>query len=114
MDGVAKEMKMRGISRMFLQAMRDKLDEGRAKGRTEWDRGKWTVSAEWLLERLRDEVAELADALRSGHPIEIRHEAADVALFAMFLAEYCSGPKALGAYVAGGIPALAAHTAHKG
>lgn len=46
-----------------------------------------TVTQAWLHGRLREEVAELADAIAFGKPSDVIDEAADVANFAMFIAD---------------------------
>lgn len=51
-------------------------------------KGHWsTVTVDYLLNRLRQEVEELADALDRGLPNHIVSEAADVANFAMMIAD---------------------------
>ena len=86
---------MRGLSKRFLDMMRHKLDSGRHKGRVGWDR-HWT-NCSWamqpcgvegaLMYGLRQEVRELEEALRHGKPEQIMEEAADVANFAMMVAD---------------------------
>lgn len=45
------------------------------------------VTQAWLLGRLIQEVSELTHALETGHPNEIRSECADVANFALMIAD---------------------------
>jgi len=88
-------MKKRGLSQDFLKAMREKLEHGRNKGRFGWDE-KWKNhffersplgSKGMFFQMLQEEIIELAFALESGRNSEIRHEAADVANFAMMIAD---------------------------
>jgi len=92
---------MRGLCSEFLSAMRVKLESGRRKGRVGWDR-HWencvfsTVdecSPEWFLKRLQEETVELAMAIAEGNPDKIMGECADVANFAMFIADVCKHGK---------------------
>ena len=85
---------MRGLSKQFLEAMRQKLEHGRRRGHTGWDK-HWEcyvhrslagVDGE-LMSRLYEEVAELIIAVHEGKPEKIRLEAADIANFAMFIAD---------------------------
>ena len=85
---------MRGLSKPFLEAMRQGLEHGRQKGHTGWDK-HWDcyvyrslsgVDGE-LMSRLYKEVAELVIAVHEGNPETIKLEAADVANFAMFIAD---------------------------
>ena len=51
-------------------------------------RHHWSVNTpEWLLSRARDELAELEEAIESGDRKAIVSEAADVAIFMMFIAD---------------------------
>ncbi len=83
---------MRGLSAQFLRAMRRGLNNGRAKGYVGWDRN-WRRSNlpcdsnKWFISRLHEEVDELILALHDNDPDEIMSEAADVANFAMFIAD---------------------------
>lgn len=86
---------MRGLDKRFLDTMREKLDQGRRRGYVGWDR-RWencsfpsdpTGPHGTMMRRLREEVAELTIAVHSGNPDDIRKEAADVANFAMFIAD---------------------------
>ena len=83
---------MRGLSKEFLDAMRRKLDHGRRCGRVGWDR-HWENTVfpcppdQLMMERLHQEIDELVVALHEGNPKKILHEAADVANFAMFIAD---------------------------
>lgn len=83
---------MRGLSAQFLEAMYQGLQRGREKGYVEWDQ-KWisspsTNTQEWLLMRLHQEVDELVIALNENNPKNVLREAADVANFAMFIADH--------------------------
>jgi len=71
--------------------MRAKLNAGRRKGRDDYDR-HWPNSQKpnidgFLFGRLQQEVAELAVALHNGDVEEIVSECADIANFAMFIAD---------------------------
>ena len=86
---------MRGLDSDFLNAMREKLERGRRKGRVGWDT-KWNCYSDTsydrgargpLMKALVGECIELAIAVERGDLEEIRHEAADVANFAMFVAD---------------------------
>ena len=89
-------MNIRGLSEEFLAAMREKMDSGRRKGRVGWDRhwidcvfnGDPIGSEGALMTGLRREVRELEEALRHGTPTQILEEAADVANFAMMVADF--------------------------
>ena len=85
---------MRGLSKRFLEAMRQKLEHGRQKGHTGWDKhwncytwGPLAGTNGELMSRLYQEVAELIIAVHEGNPETIKLEAADVANFAMFIAD---------------------------
>ena len=83
---------MRGLSNDFLDAMRRGLDRGRHKGYVGWD-NHWENASfpcdptSWLMMRLHQEVDELVIALKSGDPHGILRECADIANFAMFIAD---------------------------
>ena len=83
---------MRGLSAEFLTAMREGLKRGRQRGYVGWDQ-YWQKAAfpmphkQWMMMRLHREVDELVIALEKGKPDEILREAADVANFAMFIAD---------------------------
>lgn len=81
----------RPVVQAFAQRMESKL-------RANDHRGGWdSESTEWLLARLYEEVAELALELNryddppATRASRIAHEAADVANFAMMLADVCGG-----------------------
>lgn len=67
------------------QAMEAKLGNNRYKG----DREGWlTCTPEWLLDRLREEVAELDEAMRlAKDPICVADECIDISNFAMMVAD---------------------------
>jgi NTP pyrophosphatase (non-canonical NTP hydrolase) len=86
---------VRGLSRRFLKAMRQKLQHGRRQGYRGWDQ-HWenctfhtppTGYKGFLMTRLREEVAELTVAVEKGNLDAVRSEAADVANLAMFVAD---------------------------
>jgi hypothetical protein len=90
-------MKIRGIDKRFLVAMRSKLESGRRKGHVGWD-SHWIAccSAGWypkgvgigtLFDKLMHEVIELALALNAREKSRILEECADVANFAMMIAD---------------------------
>lgn len=87
-------MKTRGLDRRFLDAMREKLSHGRERGYVGWDE-HWKCRFAsppmgpngLLFTRLREEVTELSTALHGEDKELIRKEAADVANFAMFIAD---------------------------
>lgn len=59
-----------------------------AKLRDNSHKAHWsTVSQQWLLNRCMDEIRELQEALKSGRAYDIVSEAADVANFAMMIAD---------------------------
>lgn len=85
---------MRGLNRQFLNAMREKLKHGERKGHTGWDEhwecysyGTLSGTNGELMSRLYEEVAELIIAVHENDLPKIRLEAADVANFAMFIAD---------------------------
>ena len=83
---------MRGLSLKFLSAMRKGLDRGRMHGYKGWDEHWENVcfpcpSDMFLKMRLHQEMDELIIALNERDPEKILNEAADVANFAMFLAD---------------------------
>jgi len=90
-------MAIRGLDKRFLAKMRDKLDHGRRRGYVGWDEN-WECS--WhnqhcgggihgeLFQRLRGEVDELCEALIKEDSKSILSECADIANFAMFIADY--------------------------
>lgn len=85
----------RQLSKDFLDAMREKLAKGHGKGMIGWEQHWEDCSFNrepcgWqgdFIQRLRGEVAELTMALFSGDKEKIRRECADVANFAMFIAD---------------------------
>jgi NTP pyrophosphatase (non-canonical NTP hydrolase) len=64
-------------------AMMEKLNENKHK--PSWD----NISLRELLKRLRQECAELDEAVDTGKPDDIRREAADVANFAAMIILFC-------------------------
>lgn len=88
-----KHPEVRNLDKEFLNAMREKLQSGRERGYHGWDHNwKGTVwptnnPRGYLLDRLNHEVLELAIALENGTKEQIRLEAADVANFAMMIAD---------------------------
>lgn len=82
----------RGLSNRFLNAMRSKLKKGRRRGYCGWDE-RWEEvefaidPLQFMMLRLYGEITELAIALRDEDPSRILEEAADVANFAMFIAD---------------------------
>lgn len=85
----------RDLSPDFLNAMRAKLDHGRAIGYVGWDQ-HWNDCTfpsnpggpmGLFMQRLQQETIELALAIQEGNPERIMLEAADVANFAMFVAD---------------------------
>ena len=85
-------MKIRGLSKDFLDAMRHGLYRGRVKGYRGWD-NKWDGSLfpyapnKFMIDRLHQELDELIIALHDGDPKKILGEASDVANFAMMIAD---------------------------
>lgn len=77
----------RGLSADFLAAMRGGLDKGRRAGRIEWDTRARGSTDSYFMVRLQEETLELAIALHKGSGPDIRREAADVANFAMMIAD---------------------------
>ncbi len=85
----------RGLSAEFLAAMREKLHKGRQRGYVGWDE-HWNCCFQedssgpkgFLMRRLLEEVTELILAVDSRDGDHIREEAADVANFAMMVADY--------------------------
>jgi NTP pyrophosphatase (non-canonical NTP hydrolase) len=71
----------------FAEVMESKLDENRHKGRTGWRH----MTPSWLLERLQVETRELERAMKTKNSRDIAREAADVANFAMFIADKFGG-----------------------
>lgn len=94
-------MKKRGVSKRFLQEMRKKLEHGRNRGRTGWDEHwncKFSMTPQGthglMMIGLRAEMAELEIAINKAQEslnpetlAAIRSEAADVANFAMMVAD---------------------------
>ena len=72
----------------FTNAMQTELDNNRHKG------GWGSMSQKWLLRRLRQETKELERAIAEGK--NVVEEAADVANFAMMIADNCAESKAEG------------------
>lgn len=86
-------MPIRNLDNRFLDAMREKLQHGRERGYHGWDH-KWKGTvwptnnpSGYLLDRLNHEVLELAVAMDTGTKEQIKKEAADVANFAMMIAD---------------------------
>ena len=86
----------RDLHPSFLAAMREKLEYGRQQGRTAWDEGEYChgyrcapagAPQGFLMNRLRSEMDELAGAIKRRDVEAIRLEAADVANFAMMVAD---------------------------
>ena len=79
----------RGLDKRFLDAMRLKLEHGSKMGRTayenHWDGSPCDLT--FLSKRLSEEVAELLLTIMKNDPDEILYEAADVANFAMMIAD---------------------------
>jgi len=71
----------------FMEEMHAKLRKNRHKAH--WS----TVSQAYLFARVDEEMRELAHALLSGSPDEIINECADVANFAMMIADNARGDK---------------------
>ena len=77
----------------FAEAMEAKLRRhDNARGEHGWR----DEHEDWLLDRLREETAELARAILTRVPDDkwrrrVLHEAADVANFAMMIADVCGG-----------------------
>jgi len=88
-----KTVKLRPQVAAFAQAMERKLRANDHKGG--WD----DEDPEWLMDRLKEEVAELEAAIttRDGGPLSgraqrrTRSEASDVANFAMMISDVCGG-----------------------
>jgi NTP pyrophosphatase (non-canonical NTP hydrolase) len=69
----------------FAQRMESKLSKNRHKG----DRAGWlNTSPEILMHRLKEELKELEDAFWDGDATATAHECADVANFAMMIADW--------------------------
>lgn len=86
-------MKLRGVSKRFTDCMKAKLDKGCDSGHMGWET-RWRVSRPdlkgvdgYLMRRLHAEVSELILAINEGNARHILKEAADVANFAMFIAD---------------------------
>lgn len=90
---MARPLRLRPEVVAFAQAMERKLRANDHKG------GWEDEDPEWLMDRLKEEVAELDRAIttRDGGPLSGRamkrviREASDVANFAMMLAQVCGG-----------------------
>lgn len=88
-------MAVRGLDNRFLAAMRYKLKKGREAGYDGWDlrwKNLWFGSTPrgttgYMMRRLSEEMLELAEAVAKGDTKAIREEAADVANFAMMVAD---------------------------
>lgn len=85
----------RGLDRRFLAKMREKMDSGRRRGYVGWDQ-HWEDclfpiepcgTNGFMFQRFMQEVVELTNAVTSGDPARIISEAADVANFAMMIAD---------------------------
>lgn len=89
----------RGLDKKFLNAMREKLAHGRQQGYVGWDRHWEKCTFDYhpkgpygmLMDRLHQEVSELVIALHEKNAEKIKYEAADVANFAMFIADIHGG-----------------------
>ena len=88
-------MKKRKVDPKFIEAMEKKLNHGRSKGLVGWDR-KWKNTCfpviprgpyGFLMTRLHQEVSELTIAVHEKDKKKILKEAADVANFAMMIAD---------------------------
>jgi hypothetical protein len=86
-------MIIRDLDKRFLNAMREKLQHGRDRGYHGWDQ-KWKDTvwptnnpSGYLLDRLNHEILELAVAMETGTKEQIKQETADVANFAMMIAD---------------------------
>lgn len=86
----------RPVSVAFMQQMTKNLNNARARGLVGWDQ-HWQDThfpsppggpTGYLMGRLLEETVELALALDRKNKVSIVHEAADVANFAMFIADY--------------------------
>lgn len=76
------------MSRGWDKPMRSLMQVMRRKMRANVHKSRWIdESPDWLLERLRAEVGELEDAISLGNPDEVLEECADVANFAMMIAD---------------------------
>jgi NTP pyrophosphatase (non-canonical NTP hydrolase) len=75
------EETLRPSVRWFAERMERELRANAYKG------GWAGCDAPWLLKRLREETRELAEAIRGGDAEDIAAEAADVANFAMMIAD---------------------------
>jgi NTP pyrophosphatase (non-canonical NTP hydrolase) len=70
------------------QAVQDFGNDMYKKLRDNADKAHWnTVSIDWLLNRMCDELEELRDACSDGSSADIISECADVANFAMMIAD---------------------------
>lgn len=84
---------MRGLSKRFLAKMRDKLVQGYLKGYRGWD-ARWVgvyfpcEPLVYFISRLHQEFDELIVALSRKDTEQVREEAADMANFLMFIADY--------------------------
>jgi hypothetical protein len=87
LNPLVAKMRMRGEVLKFAVEMEKKLDKNEHKGA--WEE----TSSWWLMRRLVDEVEELREQLRIGGPMEVVEEAADVANFAMMIADNSGGLK---------------------
>lgn len=91
---------MRPVDKNFIKLMEVKLQHGRKCGYVGWDQHWKDCLFEisnikgptgLLINRLQEEVTELVVALASGSHKQIALEAADVANFAMFIADIVGG-----------------------
>lgn len=73
----------------FVVVMKEKLDENIAKGKTGWR----SMETEWLFMRLQGEIGEMYAELMAARPDpeKVARECADVANFAMFIADKVKG-----------------------
>lgn len=87
----------RPVDPCFIEYMEAKLQEGREKGKKAWDEewDNYNTSLRQLFDMLLDEVQELFNELtdKNSTPDDIAKEAADVANFAMMIADRAGGLK---------------------
>lgn len=86
---------MRGLSKTFLDEMRRRLDHGRDKGYTNWDR-HWDSNfqinpTELMFSELTSKLFELYTAIGQDNFDHINEKTADIANFAMFIADLNKG-----------------------
>ena len=96
----------RPVDENFIRLMETKLTSGRRKGRVGWDNNwhcKWPTNDPMsaLFKGLLNEVIELRLAMENKTAVDIGYEAADIANYAMFIADYAGSlepPKELPSY----------------